>query len=146
MAFVRNTWRERAIELAKDGTEKLLEELVEAWNRELTPLLIELRGEVNRLGGDYVQTAVDYDVQRTDRGVIADATSGIVTLAMPPASEVTANRFFVTKTDATANTVVLDFDGSETCSGANTVTLTAQYVTVEVLSDGTNYMIASTYP
>lgn len=145
MAFIRKAWRERPLSDKVGDVKEFLRELVEAWNRELSPLLNELRSEIQRLGGDYQVVSADYSMQRSDATILADATDGIVTLTMVSAADVKHYPVMVTKTDASANTVVLGF-GAETCSGANTVTLLYQFVSVTVQSDGTNYYIVSTYP
>jgi len=143
VAYIRHPWRERPLEAEQ---ERLLAALPEAWNRELSPLMKAIRDEVNRLGGDRITTDGDASIQRTDRTIFADTADAAQTLTMPPAADVDDQHFFFKKVDSTANYVSIVFDGTEECDGAGTVVLTLQYTTVEIVSNGVGYDIASSYP
>jgi hypothetical protein len=73
--------------------------------------------------------------------VLVDATSGNITITLPAAG--TANRriYIVKKIDATANTVTIDGNGSETIDGATTQVISAQWASYTVQSNGTNFFV-----
>jgi hypothetical protein len=62
--------------------------------------------------------------------------SGNTTLTLPAAS--TRCQFIIKKTDSNATTVTIDANGSETIDGALTFTITEQYTSVTLCSDGTS--------
>ena len=72
-----------------------------------------------------------------------DCTSGNLTATLPVASTFTGPPITVKKVDATANSLVLAGNGTDTIDGYNTVTLMYQYVSVTVYrrSDGTGWYI-----
>jgi hypothetical protein len=140
MAFVRQKWRERALEYVEGKHEVLLDGIVEMVNRELTPLLTAMRAEVNRLGGDPRTLTATGDVLRTDRTIFADGTDGAITLTLPPAADVEDQHFYFKKVDA-VNGVTLAFDGTETVDGQTTYALASVDDGVEIVSDGTNYNV-----
>lgn len=79
-------------------------------------------------------------LDETDYLILADATSGTVTVTLPAASGATGRLYRVKKTTA-ANTVVIDGNASETIDGATTQTLTGQYDTLTIQCDGSNWHI-----
>lgn len=75
-----------------------------------------------------------------NKTILANATSAGFTITLLPAA--TAGSGFVQtfkKTDATNNTVIIDGNGSETIDGTLTLTLSAQYDTVTLICDGSNW-------
>lgn len=73
----------------------------------------------------------------TEGVVLADATSGAVTLTLPAASGVPNRTVYVKKVDASGNAVnVGTVDGGSTA-------LATQYAAVQVYSDGTNWHVIS---
>ncbi len=83
----------------------------------------------------------DYTLTSGDTVVMANATSGNVIITLPVASTVSGYRFYVKRTDASANTVTIARSGSDTIDGATSQTLDAQYTSVTVVSDGSNWFI-----
>lgn len=78
---------------------------------------------------------------RTGDGVVlVDATAGAVTLTLPAANTMLGRVVTVKKLDA-VNNVVLDGAGAETIDGAATQTLTTQYGSLRVVSDGTAWHV-----
>jgi hypothetical protein len=73
--------------------------------------------------------------------ILADATAGAVTVTLPPVGESIGALIVVKKSDASANAVTVDANGSETIDGATTVALTAQYDAVTVVSNGVEWWI-----
>lgn len=61
----------------------------------------------------------------TDHTILANATSGAITLSLPAAGTNTATRIYVIqKNDSSANAVTIDGSGSETIDGTTTIQLT----------------------
>lgn len=84
----------------------------------------------------------NYTVLETDANsiILCDATSGNITITLPTAASAGSGfMVWVKKTDASANTVTIDADGSETISGASTVVFTDQNNCAMVVSDATNW-------
>lgn len=73
--------------------------------------------------------------------VLADATSGTITINLPAVSTLTGRRYTVKKIDGSANTVVLDGNGSETIDGATTQTLSGIYESLTIQNNGTAWFI-----
>lgn len=80
-----------------------------------------------------------FAVERTDRTVLVDATAGAVTANLPPAASCPGFSVTIKKTDASGNAVTVD--AAETIDGAANYPLAAQWDSVTVQSDGTNYVI-----
>lgn len=76
-----------------------------------------------------------------DQVVLADATSGAITLNLPRANTVAGRSLYVKKIDATGNQVVLDGDQAELIDGIATFALVAQHEVVKIFSDGKNWHI-----
>jgi type II secretory pathway pseudopilin PulG len=70
-----------------------------------------------------------------------DASAGSVTANLPPAAAHKSKRYAIKKVDSSGNAVVIDGADSETIDGATTVSIATQYVTVTVVSDGTQWWI-----
>jgi len=80
-------------------------------------------------------TAGDEDV------IFANATGGDITVLLPEASENEGTSFYVKKTDASANEVIIDGTDAETIDGNLTVSITTQYECLKIFCDGTNWWI-----
>jgi hypothetical protein len=80
-------------------------------------------------------------VETTDRVVAVDANAGAVTVNLPPAASAT-RIVTVVKVDASVNLVTIDADGAETIDGATTRTLSSQWASVNLISDGTEWFTA----
>ena len=79
-------------------------------------------------------------VGQGDDVVLVDATSGAVTVSLPPA----ADRFkelCIKKIDSSSNAVTVDGDGSETIDDSATLVLASQYDAVRLASDGLEWWI-----
>lgn len=83
----------------------------------------------------------NYTIVATDGTILADATSGSITISLPPASAFNEYHFKIKKKDITANTVIIDGSGSETIEGSLTYTLMTQYEGITIQSDGTAWWI-----
>lgn len=73
--------------------------------------------------------------------ILGDATSAAFTVTLPAASDARGRKVTVKKIDASANVVTIDGDGAETIDGAATQSLSAQYASFTLVSDGTEWWI-----
>lgn len=80
-------------------------------------------------------------VADTDYLILANATSGAITVTLPAAASSEGRVLVVKKTDASGNAVTLDGTGSETIDGATTQALAAQYDALTVVCDGAGWAI-----
>ena len=81
----------------------------------------------------------------TDNGLIlATSAGGAYTITLPAAS--TLKKFFIKKTDASANVITISRAGADTIEGATSVSLAAQYKSYTLCSDGSStwYIQSST--
>lgn len=77
----------------------------------------------------------------TETLVLVDATSGAVTITLSPAADLVDTPVHVKKIDASAFAVIIEGDGAETIDDQLNATITAQYVCITVVSDGTEWWI-----
>lgn len=77
----------------------------------------------------------------SDHLVLVDATAGAVTIELPPAASKEGFQIAVKKIDSSVNAVTVDGSASETIDGATTKALSAQYDSVTVASDGTEWWV-----
>lgn len=102
--------------------------------------------QINRAADGYLSNVVainaSYTTNYGDSVILANATGGAITVTLKPANEMTQKRIVILKTDASANTVTIDADGSETINGALTNVLSTQYAKVELTAyNGAWYVI-----
>lgn len=70
-----------------------------------------------------------------------DATSGVITAQLKAASQCRSLLFVVKKIDAGANAVNVTAAGGETIDGAGTFALAAQWDSVRIYSDGSQWLV-----
>lgn len=87
-----------------------------------------------------------YTASPVDDLILADATSGAITVTLETAVGCDGRRHLIKKSDASGNAITVACTGSETIDGAATATLAAQYDTLAVISNGTNWLAFSGYP
>lgn len=89
-----------------------------------------------------VQTAATRNETATSGVVIilCDCTSNNITINLPTAIGNTA-RYKIKKIDSSSNTVIIDPFGTQTIDGSTTVTISKQYLALELVSDNTNLSI-----
>ena len=81
-----------------------------------------------------------YTITATDSVILANATSGAVTITLPTAASISGRQYTVKKIDA-VNNVTLATTSSQTIDGSTTQVITSQYDSITVVSDGTNWHI-----
>jgi len=77
----------------------------------------------------------------TETFVLVDATSGAITLTLPPAADFANIPIHIKKIDG-VNVVTIEGDGSETIDGSLTLILTNQYDAPILISNGTGWFIS----
>lgn len=98
---------------------------------------------LRRVGGvEGASEAVSSDTTLglTGGAYFVDASSGPVVVSLPPSGTATG-RYDVKKTDATANTVTIEPDGSETIDGAANVVISTQYDRYSIRPNGSQWWI-----
>jgi len=73
--------------------------------------------------------------------VLADASSSSVRIQLPAASLHTGRTYHIKKIDNTTNLVTLSGNITETIDGLNTQAINAQYISLTIVSNGTNWFI-----
>jgi len=86
-------------------------------------------------------SSVDFTVETGGVVVLADAPVGQVSINLPPVADNVDRMITVKKIDSTSNGVVLNPNASETIDGSTTKTISVQYASLTVLSDGTEWHI-----
>lgn len=83
----------------------------------------------------------NYTITSSDTVIFADATSGNVTITLPLASGLPGYRFYVKRIDDSANTVTVQRTSSDTIDGETSHELGVQYMSVTLVSNGSNWFI-----
>lgn len=93
-------------------------------------------------GRIFVTTTVTANttLNRTHEVVLCNATSGAITITLPPAATDTRG-YFIKKIDSSANAVTIDGDGAETIEGETTLVVSLQYDCPQLVSDGTEWWV-----
>lgn len=76
--------------------------------------------------------------------ILADATAAAITLTLPSALGNNA-AYAIKKIDSSSNFVTIDPDSTETIDGASTIVLKDQYNYVQIVSDGTNWVVINEF-
>lgn len=87
------------------------------------------------------QTSATLTLDASHWTVLCDCTSNAITITLPAAASHTGRIYNVKKIDSTANAVTVDGNGSETIDGATTQTISIQYNSIMIQSDGSNWHI-----
>jgi hypothetical protein len=89
-------------------------------------------------------TAVKTGAYTTDYGEVVrcDPTGGGFTVTLPSAAAAGAagRQIIVKNASSSTNTITVDGDGSETIDGSSTKTIATAYGTMNLVSDGANWL------
>ena len=112
------------------------------WEVELAKLALENRIATYLQGGGatrgtYRSVTATGNVVSGDYLLICDATAGAITMTLPPAALVPGRIYVFKRINSGANAVIVDPSGAETIDGAATYTLSAQWNSVTIMSNGT---------
>lgn len=113
---------------------------------ELAKLALENRIATYLAGGGatrgaYRSVTTSGNVVSGDYLIIADATAGAITMTLPPAALVPGRIYAFKRINAGANAVIVDGYGAETIDGNLTHTLTPQWNSVTIMSNGVAWFI-----
>jgi hypothetical protein len=116
------------------------------WEQELAKLALENRianllATVRTPTGAYRTVETTANVQSGDYLIIADATGGAITMTLPPAALVPGRIYSFKRINSGANAVIVDGYASETIDGNLTHTLTPQWNSVTIMSNGVAWFI-----
>ena len=116
------------------------------WEIELAKLALENRIATYLQGGGatrgaYRSVTTSGNVVSGDYLIIADATAGAITMTLPPAALVPGRIYVFKRINSGANAVIIDGYAAETIDGAATHTLTPQWNSVTIMSNGTAWFI-----
>lgn len=92
---------------------------------------------------EIVTVTANYAILDVDLLVLADATSGDVTVTLQTAAGRERRRIIIKKTDTSANLVIINPAGTETIDGVSSISLTQLNAAREMVSDGTNWHLIS---
>jgi hypothetical protein len=70
-----------------------------------------------------------------------DTAAGAVTVTLPPAADENPNGIYHVKKLGTTGNVIVDANAAETIDGALTLTISVQYDSAMIVSDGSNWHI-----
>jgi pectate lyase len=84
-----------------------------------------------------VNKTANYTAALTETVILCDATSGAITITLPPVAGVTDQVYIVKKIDSGGNTVTIDGNSSETIDGATTKVISSQWAVYRIITDGT---------
>lgn len=82
-----------------------------------------------------------YTVVSTNEVVLCDTTNGAITVNLPAAASNTGRRLIVKKIDSALNNVTIDASGAELIDGVTTQTLTTQWASLTLVSNGSAWYI-----
>ena len=116
------------------------------WEIELAKLALENRIATYLQGGGatrgaYRSVTTTGNVVSGDYLIVADAAGGAITMTLPPAALVPGRIYTFKRINSGANAVIVDPSGAETIDGAATYTLSAQWNSVTIMSNGTAWFI-----
>lgn len=116
------------------------------WEVELAKLALENRIATYLQGGGatrgaYRTVTTSGNVVSGDYLIIADATAGAITMTLPPAALVPGRIYVFKRINSGANAVIVDGYAAETIDGSATHTLTPQWNSVTIMSNGTAWFI-----
>ena len=97
---------------------------------------------------DYAAKSADYTITNTDSVLTVGVTTGSNnrTITLPAVASNTNRIITVKKVDSGSGSVTVDGAGAETIDGTSSVTLTIQYASVTVQSNGTSWVILDGSP
>jgi hypothetical protein len=103
------------------------------------------------VNGNFVETSVGalatrtesstYVATVTDGVILCDASGAAFDVDLPTVSGNSGKVLHIKKIDATANAITIDPFGAQTIDGQASIQLTAQYETVMLVSDGTEWWV-----
>jgi len=90
-----------------------------------------------------VTKTANYTASVSDHTIICNNTSGTITISLPPAAGASGRIYVIKKISTALNDVIIDGSTTETIDGALTMTLSAQYNSIMIQTDGSNWFVLS---
>jgi hypothetical protein len=117
--------------------------MILAVTRKMITDLLSKNGDImtGSFGLPRVSKSAAYTVTASDGIIECDVTSAAFTITLPTAVGIAGRMYAFVKTDTSVNAVTIDGAGAETINGALTKTLSVQYDTLIIYSNGTNWLI-----
>jgi hypothetical protein len=90
-----------------------------------------------------VTKATNYTATNQDHNILVDATSGVITITLPTAATLAGQEFCIKdwKGQAATHNITIATTSAQTIDGASTKVISANYGSVRVVSDGSNWAI-----
>lgn len=105
---------------------------------------LDVTGDIKFSGGlqaNLVTKTGAYTATASDFTIICNAFGGAFTITLPAVASHTGRIYHIKKIDSSANTVTVDGNSSETIDDSITAILTAQYESITIQSDGSEWWI-----
>lgn len=87
-----------------------------------------------------VTKTADYTVTDADDVILADASSGTITITLPTAVNASSRKYHIKKINQ-LNSVIIDGNGTQTIDGDTTKTISLRYTSLTIVSDNANWHI-----
>lgn len=104
---------------------------------------LQVNGSISGTGMKQNYVAKTGAYTATDADYVIDCTANTFTVTLPASSGRTG-RILIIKNSG-AGTITVDGNGAETIDGAATYSLSVQYETIQIMSDGTNWKIIAKF-
>ena len=102
---------------------------------------LQVDGVLTRVRKPIVAKSGAYTIIIDDEVIIADASGASFAITLPTAVGIPGKTYWIKKIDATANTVTVDADGTETIDDGLTAIIGTQYEAITVVSDGAEWWV-----
>ncbi len=90
---------------------------------------------------NFVSATAAYTLLDDINVIKADTTAAAFTITLPKAAPHAGRLVYIKRINAGANVLTIDGDGAETIDGAATATLTAQWESKTIVSDGVGWLV-----
>ncbi len=114
---------------------------IQLGNSDITSVNTSGTFKSNGIISNLILTNSTYTAQPSDEIITGDASSSSFTITLPTAVGIKGQTYTIKRTNAGANTVTVGTTSSQTIDGSTTYLLSALYMYVKVVSDGTNWII-----
>ncbi len=96
---------------------------------------------VSSASSAYATKTTNYTITSSDDIIAGDASGGAITITLPTAVGIAGRLFTVKRINSGSNNVTVATTSSQTIDGDTTQVLVLQYTSIDVVSDGSNWII-----
>ena len=96
---------------------------------------------VGSLSVTTVTKSANYTASSSDNVILVSTSGGAVTITLPAVGSVPGREYVIKKTDNSGNVVTIQGNGTDNIDGNNTATVSIQYQTLTIVSDGSSWDI-----